>query len=114
MKVTGFVIHQSACASINGKGYDFFVTKEGVIIPAAEPTEPSGPLHICIEGDFANDDGLGDPQVHEQLFAAAKLIAGCAEALGVDGAALSPHREGCPGARFPWAKLVLSRPDRYH
>jgi len=114
MKATGFVIHQSQCSSINGKGYDFFVTRAGFVIPAAEPTEPGGRIHVCIEGDFAAFDGSNDPDAQEQLFVAAKLIARLSETLGIASNALYPHQDGCPGARFPWAKLVLSISDEYH
>jgi len=113
MTVTGFVIHHSRCTSINGKGYDFFVAKSGIVIPGAEPTEP-GRVHICLEGDFDKSGGAFDLETEEQLFVAARLIARLSEALGVPAEALYPHSEKCPGARFPWPKLVLSISDGYH
>jgi len=113
MKVTAFVIHQSRCSAINGKGYDFFVAKSGYVIPGAETTEP-GRVHICLEGDYESSDGSLDPDTEEQFFVAARLIARLSEAFGVPPEALYPHRDGCPGARFPWGKLVLSISDGYH
>lgn len=114
MHATGFVIHHSVCGSINGKGYDFFVTREGIVIPAAEPTEPGGRLHICLEGDFSHRSGAEHKAAEEQLFVAAKLIARLAAASGVSANEVYPHGDECPGGRFPWAKLVLSLTDRYH
>lgn len=114
MKIEGIIVHESACGSINGKGYDFYVTKTGIVIPASEPTDEAGFLHVCIEGDFSASDGLGTVEGEEQLFVAAKLIAQLAAAFDLTGAAIRPHREGCPGARFPWGKLVLSESDGYH
>lgn len=114
MKITGIIVHQSACASINGKGYDFYITKTGTIIPASEPTDQAGFLHVCIEGDFATSDGLGTVEGEEQFFVAAKLIAELASTFGLGASDLRPHRDGCPGARFPWGKLVLSISDGYH
>ncbi|MDF2714248.1 MAG: hypothetical protein K0R28_1173, partial [Paenibacillus sp.] len=35
MRPTGITIHQSVCTSINGKGYDFYITRSGAIIPAS-------------------------------------------------------------------------------
>jgi hypothetical protein len=113
MKVTGIVIHQSACPSINGKGYDFFITKTGDVIPGAEPTDP-GRIHVCLEGDFSLSDGLDRVETNEQFFVAAKLIARLAETFGFTVTELAPHNATCPGRWFPWGKLVLSISDGYH
>ncbi|HZG85199.1 hypothetical protein [Paenibacillus sp.] len=110
---TGIVVHHSACPSINGKGYDFYVTRTGFVIPGAEPTEPGGRIHVCLEGDFSRYDGT-DPDTEEQLFVAAKLISRLADALGFSTAAMYRHEAHCPGERFPWAKLVISISDGYH
>jgi hypothetical protein len=114
MKVIGIVIHQSACSAINGKGYDFFITKTGGIIPASEPVDPDGRLHVCLEGDFSSPEGIGSREAEEQFFVAAKLIGQLSAAFDFSPAALTPHRDGCPGAWFPWGKLVLSISDGYH
>ncbi|MCI3920245.1 hypothetical protein MO973_08365 [Paenibacillus sp. TRM 82003] len=114
MKITGIIVHQSACASINGKGYDFYITKTGNVIPASEPTDEAGFLHVCLEGDFSASDGLDTADGEEQFFVAAKLIAELASTFGFTDKDLRPHHDGCPGGRFPWRKLVLSISDGYH
>ena len=73
LKATGIVIHHSACTSINGKGYDFFVTKSGVVIPSPVPTDAGGYIHICLEGDFSVP-GIAAREREEQFFVAVKLI----------------------------------------
>jgi len=114
LKVTGVVIHHSVCSSINGKGYDFYISKEGAILPASEPTEPGGRLHICLEGNFALPETLRTTEAQEQLFLALKLISQVAEENDLPATPVMPHSGECPGALFPWEQLVLSMPDRYH
>lgn len=113
MKVTGIVIHHSACPSINGRGYDFFVTKSGVVVPSFAPTEP-GRIHLCVEGDYAGSRGAEIPDAEEQWFVAAKWIDGLCRTHGLAASDLVPHSPSCPGSRFPWSKLVISIPDGYH
>lgn len=114
MKATGFVIHHSACGCVNGKGYDYFVTRGGLIVPGAEPAGDDGRLHICLEGDFSGRDGAGEAETEEQLFLAAKLIARLSAAESIPADNLFPHNEQCPGSRFPWTKLVISISSGYH
>lgn len=116
MKVTGIVIHHSSCSSINGKGYDFFVTKAGIVVPGVEPADPGGNIHICIEGNFAERkrEAPLSAEAEEQLFIAAKLIDKLAESFHLGPDLLRPHHEGCPGLGFPWLKLVISASDGYH
>ncbi len=113
MNYTKVVIHHSACSSINGKGYDYFITKAGAVIPAAQPTEPTS-LHICVEGDFSNPHYGNDPSLQEQLFIAAKFLHRILYVYGLNASDVAPHHEECPGSGFPWGKLVLSIPDGYH
>ncbi|WP_199623166.1 hypothetical protein [Paenibacillus alkalitolerans] len=111
MQYTGFTIHHSACPSINGKGFDFLITRQGTIIPSAKPTEIDH-LHICLEGDFSVK--VSGDQMKEQLFIATKLIMRLCEAYHLSFEHMHPHTLTCPGRHFPWAELVLSMSDGYH
>ncbi|MEI7024596.1 hypothetical protein [Paenibacillus sp. y28] len=113
MPVQGVILHQSVCPSINGKGFDFFVTQTGIVIPGAEQTDP-GYVHICIEGDFDAPTDALSPALHEQLFLAHKLIQRLAAALEFSPSQVIPHSSTCPGRFFPWSMLVISDQDRYH
>jgi hypothetical protein len=114
MKVTEIVIHHSACTAINGKGYDFYISRAGAVVPASEPTEGGGRLHICLEGDFGQIQEAGDRAVEEQLFIAARLVVKLGETAEQAVIPILPHNSDCPGPAFPWDKLVISLPDRYH
>lgn len=114
MRPTGIILHHSVCPSINGKGYDFYVTKQGMIIPSPDPTEPER-IHICVEGDFSassRDNMYGESR--EQLFVLQKLMLRLAETFGFGPGEIAPHANTCPGALFPWAELVISPKDGYH
>ncbi|WP_438445558.1 hypothetical protein [Gorillibacterium sp. sgz5001074] len=115
MKTVGVVVHHSVCPSINGKGYDFFIMKNGIIIPSSVQTEP-GYVHICLEGDFAGMAGaeLGSPERKEQLFLFQKLVIRLSRTLGFPLDHIQSHTESCPGKGFPWAELVISVQDGYH
>ncbi|MDF2724900.1 MAG: hypothetical protein K0Q59_4575 [Paenibacillus sp.] len=113
MRPTGVTLHQSACTSINGKGYDFFIARSGLIIPSSEATDPNR-IHICIEGDFSCPEAAAADQVEEQLFIAHKLILRLALLFHFDPNDLIPHTEHCPGKFFPWSELVISPADGYH
>jgi hypothetical protein len=113
LQYTGFIIHHSACPSINGKGYDFLITREGAIIPCLEPTDPER-LHICLEGDFSEGRDLTAGDLKVQLFLAVKLILRLCEAYELSFENMHPHTLTCPGRHFPWAELVLSMSDGYH
>lgn len=41
MNYKGFILHQSRCTSINGKGFDFWVDVDGAIYAAPLLTDPS-------------------------------------------------------------------------
>lgn len=110
----GVIIHHSACSSINGKGYDYFVTNEADVIPAAAPCD-SDYIHVCIEGDYSHFNRDKTPySLEEQLFAAQKLIVNLYQKNVFIGVELLPHLHDCPGAYFFWSKLVISLQDRYH
>lgn len=115
MKAAGFIIHHSACSGLNGRGYDYLITRSGIVVPAERlPVESDGHLHICIEGDFSRSGGAGDPNTEEQLFLAAKLIARLSFFGSIPIENVFPHSAGCPGEHFPWAKLVISISSGYH
>lgn len=113
MRPTGITIHHSVCTSINGKGYDFYITRDGVVIPASEPTDPTR-IHICVEGDFSRRDEAWSGCQEEQIFILQKLVLRLSDMFGFAPGDLLPHAEGCPGKHFPWAELVISPKDGYH
>jgi hypothetical protein len=113
MQVKGIVIHHSSCPSINGKGYDFFITKNGTIIPALEPTEAQY-IHICLEGDFSKSINSFSLELREMMFILSKLVIRLATVNGFHPENIVPHSESCPAAYFPWSQLVISPKDEYH
>lgn len=113
MKVVGVVVHHSACPAINGKGFDFFIQKNGSIIPSAYPTDPSF-VHICLEGDYADPAYPPLTESKEQLFLFVKLVLRLSLTLGFDPTDIFPHDNECPGKAFPWSRLVISGKDGYH
>ncbi|SDC39004.1 hypothetical protein SAMN02799630_00477 [Paenibacillus sp. UNCCL117] len=113
MSYDGILMHHSVCPSINGKGYDLFITKTGVIIPSSVPTDPSY-IHICLEGDYSQQGAYLEPGSEEQWFVLGKLILRLSAMYDFPPDAVYPHSETCPGPGFPWARLVISPQDRYH
>ncbi|MDF2964574.1 MAG: hypothetical protein K0S39_6309 [Paenibacillus sp.] len=113
MQFFGIVIHHSKCPSINGKGYDFFITRNGSIIPSSEQTDPLY-IHICLEGDFSEIRHIYSVEEKEQFFLLNKLVLRLAETFRFQTDDIFPHTISCPGAFFPWSQLVISAEDRYH
>jgi hypothetical protein len=113
MQFFGVVIHHSVCPSINGKGYDFFIAKNGMIIPASEQTD-SFFIHICLEGDYSRSRNSVNPDEIEQLFLLKKLILKLAQKHHFSPNEVYPHSASCPGKLFPWSELVISSNDEYH
>lgn len=113
MQFIGVVLHHSACPSINGKGFDFYVTKDGLIVPGSEQAAPDR-LHVCVEGDFSSGSQLLSAQQREQFFVLQNLLLQLAGFHGFDASDLLPHGDDCPGRRFPWRELVISLRDGYH
>lgn len=113
LQFIGVVLHHSVCPSINGKGFDYFITKDGTILPGSEPTAPDR-LHICVEGDFNEDAPHMTAERREQMFILLKLLLQLSELYGFDPTELQPHDTACPGRRFPWHELVISLRDGYH
>jgi len=113
LQVVGIVIHHSVCSAINGKGYDFYITRSGSILPAPYPTDTSY-IHICLEGDFSDPHYAGKPEAREQLFLLLKLVVRLSERLQFKPEDLFPHDKECPGRAFPWSQLVISDKDGYH
>lgn len=113
MQYRGVVLHHSACSSINGKGYDFYITRDAEIIPAHEPTD-SVFIHVCLEGDFSEPIDETDERLIEQFFICQKLLVRLEQTLDLKPFQMNPHDEACPGKYFPWSKLVVSIKDGYH
>lgn len=113
MQVVGIIVHHSACPAINGRGFDYYIAKNGTIIPAPYPTDPSF-IHICLEGDFSGPLYAESPQVKEQMFLFVKLALRLSETLGFPPGDWFPHDSMCPGPHFPWSQLVIFGEDRYH
>ncbi|KIL38199.1 hypothetical protein SD70_27915 [Gordoniibacillus kamchatkensis] len=113
MPYAGVVFHHSVCPSINGKGYDFYVTTGGAVIPGFEPTSPDY-IHVCVEGDFAAMPAPLPAERREQLFVVQKLLQALSERHGFAPADWQAHNDTCPGWRFPWGELVISHQDGYH
>lgn len=114
MNYKGFILHQSRCTSINGKGFDFWVGVDGAIYAAPLLTDPEY-IHICLEGDFSCEDGIPPLSGRkEQLFATGKLILELVERYQISPLIIEPHNNYCPGAFFPWNELVIYPSDGYH
>jgi hypothetical protein len=113
MQPSGIIVHHSACPSINGKGYDWMVLRDGSIIRASERTEPSH-LHVCIQGDYSLSQTSVSVLEREQRFVGYKLISRLLEVYHLTPSDVHPHGEGCPGSFFPWSELVISFHDGYH
>ncbi|MCZ8520581.1 MULTISPECIES: N-acetylmuramoyl-L-alanine amidase [Paenibacillus] len=113
MQFHGIVIHHSVCPAINGRGYDYFITKQGSILPASEQTDPLY-IHICLEGDFSARRTELSPEETEQFFVLGKLVLRLSSAHQFQPDDIFPHTVSCPGAFFPWSQLVISPKDRYH
>ncbi|WP_223879742.1 N-acetylmuramoyl-L-alanine amidase [Paenibacillus spiritus] len=105
MSYQGFVIHHSACPSINGKGFDFWVARDGGIHAAPLLTDPES-IHICLEGDFGPGGSAGrDGAPPEQMFAAGKLILELSGRYRIPSGAVRSHDGVCPGSFFRGASL---------
>ncbi|WP_150270976.1 N-acetylmuramoyl-L-alanine amidase [Paenibacillus tepidiphilus] len=114
MDYKGFILHHSRCSSINGKGFDFWIAKEGGIYAAPLLTDPEY-IHICLEGDYSSPDTVPEPAGRgQQLFAAGKLILELAARYRISPLLVEGHDDSCPGAYFPWKELVIYPADGYH
>lgn len=110
----GVVMHHSACPSINGKGYDFLIRKDGTVLAAEEPQDMDY-VHICLEGDFAlQSGGVTEAQLEEQCFVLQKLLIRLFGEYELSTLTFHGHNAACPGVCFPWSKLVISPANRYH
>lgn len=114
MHYRGFVLHDSECSSINGKGYDYYITTRGEIIPAAQWTDPMF-IHICMEGNFVKPLPHPIPASLEiQFFQLYKLISRLGLKYRLTPEQVYMHHMHCPEEYFPWNKLVISPQDGYH
>ena len=109
----GIIVHHSVCHSINGKGYDYFISRSGQVIPGSEPVDADY-VHICLEGNFNQALDEQDDAIAEQIFMLQKWITLLYRRHPYMQEDILPHGEHCPGVHFPWAKLVISLEDRYH
>ncbi|MCR8642337.1 N-acetylmuramoyl-L-alanine amidase [Paenibacillus sp. N1-5-1-14] len=112
MQCLGIIIHHSACPSINGKGYDYMVLTNGVIVSLPEPAD-SQYVHLCIEGDFSTKQERTTEQ-REQVFMAHKLLLRLLSIFQITEERVFSHCSTCPGGYFPWSQLVISSKDGYH
>lgn len=112
MGYTGFVMHHSCCSSINGKGFDFWVAKDGSVFAAPLMTDPER-IHICVEGDFGSPPAEPD-ECREQLFAVSKLVAQLSARYSIPVTGVISHDDSCPGPFFPWKELVIYPGGGYH
>jgi hypothetical protein len=108
----GIIMHHSACPSINGKGYDYMIMKDGTIVTSPEPFNPDW-LHLCLEGDFDSHAYL-DADHREQFFILQKLLLRLYRLYRLTPDDIVRHKTDCPGNLFPWSELVISPADGYH
>lgn len=114
MEYKGFILHHSRCPSINGKGFDFWVGRDGGIYAAPLLTDPDY-IHVCLEGNYEDEDSVPQlPVRNEQLFATGKLLLELAARYHISPLLVEPHTKSCPGAYFPWNELVIYPSDGYH
>lgn len=114
MRYHGFVIHDSRCPNLNGKGFDYRITRDGHIIPSPEMYGIRF-IHICVDGDFSVPPSeCPDRSREEQSFILQKLILHLSRLYAIPSGHVYLHHENCPGKHFPWSKLVISPQDRYH
>jgi hypothetical protein len=112
MQYTKIIIHHSACPSINGKGYDYKIMKDGMILSSPEPYEPYC-FHLCLEGDF-NSIYANVNENREQLFMFQKLLLRLFRVADLSSNQVFAHSDTCPGEQFPWQELVILPADGYH
>lgn len=112
MQYRKIIIHHSACPSINGKGYDYMIMRDGMILSSSEPYE-QGCFHLCLEGDF-NSIHPKMNENREQLFIYQKLLLRLFRVYNLSGNHVFAHSNTCPGEHFPWNELVISPSDGYH
>lgn len=114
MEYKGFILHHSRCPSINGKGFDFWVAKDGEIYAGPLLTDPDH-IHVCLEGNYGEQEEVSQLTGRkEQLFAAGKLILELAARYEISPLLIEPHSNSCPGVFFPWNELVIYPADGYH
>ncbi|AOZ91406.1 hypothetical protein [Paenibacillus crassostreae] len=113
MLYEGFMIHHSFCSSMDGKGYDFWISKDASVI-AAPVLSDNEYIHICLEGYFNLEYERMSANAKHQLFTASKLIMELSNLYNISPLFLQPHSQICPGSHFPWNELVIYPVDGYH
>ncbi|MBL0387636.1 hypothetical protein JJB07_13430 [Tumebacillus sp. ITR2] len=107
MKFSGIVLHDSSCPTLRKSGYDFFVSRDGLVTPSNDFTDDDY-LHVCVEGDFSRPIQTGEyPKVREQMFCLVKLAIRLASLFEFDPQAMIAHGDTCPGEEFPWMDLKV-------
>jgi hypothetical protein len=101
----GIVLHHSACPDINRSGYDFYIRKDGTVMPSQDFLDDEY-IHVCVEGDF-NESIEDYALVREQMFVLVKLILRLSSAFSIDPEKLIAHGDACPGVEFPWHELKI-------
>lgn len=112
MQINGLIIHDSACSSINGKGYDYRIMPDGMIVPSSEKCDPNW-IHLCVEGNFSSPLSASKAH-HEQFFVMQKLLLRLLRMHRLSPDLIVRHSSTCPGEYFPWPELVISPADGYH
>jgi hypothetical protein len=107
--ITGIVLHDSACPEIKKAGCDFFLRKDGTVLPSNDFLDDDH-IHVCIEGDFS-EPVENQPLVREQMFVLVKLVLKLSSTFEFDPQQLIAHGDTCPGEEFPWHELKI-RIDR--
>lgn len=113
MSWVGITIHHSLCDTVRANGYDFYVTREGMIVPSAEAADTTR-IHICVEGDFSRQEEREAGIRESQFYVVRRLVGQLCETFGLEPADVLAHAEHCPGDAFPWAELVIYPKDGYH
>jgi hypothetical protein len=109
MAISGVILHDSACPEMRISGYDFYLRKDGTVVPSNDFRDDEY-LHVCIEGDFSAP--LENTSVvREQMFCLVKLVLRLASLFDFDPQQIIAHGDTCPGEEFPWHELKV-RIDR--
>ena len=105
MGINGIVLHGSDCPDLDQNGYDFYLCRDGTVIPSNDFRDDDH-LHVCIEGDFSapiENQAL----VREQMFVLVKLVLRLASLFEFDPQQMIAHGDHCPGEQFPWHELKI-------
>jgi len=105
MGISGIVLHDSVCPDLKRLGYDFFVCRDGTVLPSQKMRDDDH-LHVYVEGDFSQPIE-NEPLVREQIFVLVKLVLRLASLFEFDPQQMMAHGDHCPGEQFPWHELKI-------